>query len=107
MAASPTRPDLPSPPVARSARRAGRRAAQQGDWAALTYLCWLSGLDAVAPPPTTPPRGDPDAGVAGAEHRLWRSRDQQLTGGSDDSTFSWRGRRIEDVHADAAGLIAR
>jgi hypothetical protein len=73
-----------------------------GDWAALGWLCWATGLDTVARPERLVPRRDFAAAVHQAMLRCWRAQDRLRTKGlvalaRQIESFDWHGMPIDDV----------
>jgi hypothetical protein len=77
-------------------------ATARADWAALCWLCWISGLDRVARPERLAPRPDFAAAAHQAMVRCWRAHDCMKTKGlvalaRDIKGFEWEGMPIDQV----------
>jgi hypothetical protein len=82
------------------------------DWAALTWLCWAVGLDAVAPPTEIRARPALATGMRLAVTRAWRLRDLLTTGGLLARTngvpgFVWQGHDVDGLPAHLAEMAAQ
>jgi hypothetical protein len=85
--------------------------AARSDWAALGWLCWSVGLDAVALPSAIEPRANLAAAIHQATLRCWRAHDRVRTRGlvalsRKAPSFDWEGMAIDDVPAHLAELVA-
>lgn len=72
------------------------------DWAALTWLCWAVGLDAVGLPDVLAPRPNFGDAALAMEQRTWRCHDRLNTMGLLAMTkgiagFDWEGAPIDEV----------
>lgn len=81
----------------------------RGDWTALCWLCWASGLESVAMPAELSPPADFGKAAGMAQQRLWRARDQRVFNGRnarahDVSGFEWEGVDIGEVPPNVARL---
>jgi len=82
------------------------------DWAALAWLCWAVGLDAVAQPAVVRPRPALATAMRLAVTRAWRLRDQLTTGGLLARTngvpgFEWQGQDVDALPAHLAEMAAQ
>jgi antitoxin component YwqK of YwqJK toxin-antitoxin module len=80
----------------------------RADWAALTWLCWASGLQEIALPKALVAPADFGQAAGMAVQRLWRARDRRVTGGvvarrEKAPSFEWEGVDIDALHA---GLLS-
>lgn len=87
-------------PLERSTRRL--LAVARADWAALSWLCWCAGLDAVARPVTLVPRPEFAAAAHQATVRCWRAHDRLRLSGlvalaRNVASFEWEGTPIDAV----------
>lgn len=80
------------------------------EWFALCWACWAAGLNEVALPQAvqTPENFGQAAGMA--SQRLWRCRDQEVTGGHMASvheipSFEWEGMPIEEVPGPLVEMV--
>ncbi|HET9932189.1 MAG TPA: hypothetical protein VFQ35_15910 [Polyangiaceae bacterium] len=81
----------------------------RADWAALTWLCWVSGLDHVAMPDTFSPRANFAAAASQAIVRAGRIADVVATGGlrarmQGAPSFEWEGFDVDGLPASFARI---
>jgi antitoxin component YwqK of YwqJK toxin-antitoxin module len=94
--------DLGVPALMRMAR---------GDWAALTWLCWASGLDRVALPEDIAPPAEFATAADRAVTRCFRAHDQLRSGGLISHArgvpgFSWEGLDVAELSPALAEVAA-
>ncbi|MGC4117921.1 MAG: thiol reductase thioredoxin [Myxococcales bacterium] len=75
----------------------------RAEWTAATWLCWACGLEEIALPKTIAPPQDFGQAAGMAVERLWRARDQRVTGGegarkSKVPGFKWEGMDVDQLH---------
>jgi hypothetical protein len=83
----------------------------RGDWSALCWLCWSTGLDEVRRPDRTEPRPDFAAAAHQATVRCWRAHDRLRTKGlvalaRNVASFDWEGMPIDAVPEHLLELVA-
>jgi hypothetical protein len=81
------------------------------DFAALTWLCWATGLDRVALPTTIAPRAELATAMRRVVTRCWRAKDRLSTGGLVSRArgvpgFDWQGTDIDALPSYLAELAA-
>ncbi len=79
------------------------------DWAALCWLCWACGLDAVSLPGQMRARVDHRDAVAMMMERVWRCRDRLQTSGQvaeslGVASFTWEGIDVDALHPGVAQI---
>ena len=75
----------------------------RNDWAALTWLCWAVGLDAVKRPEALAPRAQLGAAAVWNDKRLSRCRERLEGKGAPAGRVEWEGMELESMHP---GLLA-
>jgi len=83
----------------------------RSDWAALGWLCWSVGLDAIALPERLESRPNLAAAVHQATLRCWRAHDRVRTRGLVALSrkipgFNWEGMPIDEVPTHLSELVA-
>jgi hypothetical protein len=84
----------------------------RGDWVALSWLCWSTGLDEVALPEALEPRELFPAAAHRATWRCWRAHDRQRSAGlvaraRNVPSFDWEGMAIDAMPTDFSVSAAR